>query len=196
MLQNIKKLYGIKPHGADGEIGHVQDFYFDDQNWAIRYAVADTGSGSWLAGSQVLLSPHAFGSPQQGGKLLRVNLTRKQIENGPAIDSHKPVSRQYEEEDHRYYGWPCYWHDGELGSQNTFSILERPSKSLPGKPVTANSPQSKQADDHLRSALAVDGYRLEASDGKMGHVCDFMNLTGENVEQSPVHHVAANGAAA
>jgi hypothetical protein len=103
-----------------------------------------------------------------------VNLTRKQIEDSPSIESHKPVSRQYEEEYHRYYGWPCYWHDGGLWGPNTFSILEMPPKSLPGKPVTANGSRPKRADDHLRSALAVDGYRLEASDGKIGHVCDFM----------------------
>ena len=104
MLRSIKQLYGDKLGASDGEIGHVKDFYFDDQNWVVRYIVADTGS--WLSGRQVLISPHSFGSLPQAGKVLRVNLTRKQIENSPSIDSHKPVSRQYEEEYHRYYGWP------------------------------------------------------------------------------------------
>ena len=52
MLQSIKQLYGNKLGASDGEIGHVKDFYFDDQNWVVRYLVADTGS--WLAGRQVL----------------------------------------------------------------------------------------------------------------------------------------------
>jgi hypothetical protein len=60
MLQSIKQLYGNKLGASDGDIGHVKDFYFDDQNWAVRYVVADTGS--WLPGRQVLISPHAFGS--------------------------------------------------------------------------------------------------------------------------------------
>ena len=56
MLQSLKQLYGDKLGASDGEIGHVKDFYFDDQNWAVRYVVADTGS--WLPGRQVLyLSP-------------------------------------------------------------------------------------------------------------------------------------------
>ena len=38
-----------------------------------------------------------------------MNLTRKQIEESPSIDTHKPVSRQYEEEYYQYYGWPSYW---------------------------------------------------------------------------------------
>src|ERR1700729_3565539 len=102
MLQSLKQLYGNKFGAFDGEIGQVKDFYFDDQNWAVRYVVADTGS--WLPGRQVLISPRAFGSFDQAGKILAVTLTRKQIENSPSIETHKPVSRQYEEEYHRYYG--------------------------------------------------------------------------------------------
>ena len=40
--------------------------------------------------------------------VLLVNLTREQIEKSPSIDEHKPVSRQHEEEYHRYYGYPYY----------------------------------------------------------------------------------------
>ena len=107
MLRSIKQLYGDKLGASDGEIGHVKDFYFNDQHWAIRYLVADTGS--WLPGRQVLLSPHAIGNLHQTEKILHVKLTRKKIEDSPAIESHKPVSRQHEEEYHRYYGWPGYW---------------------------------------------------------------------------------------
>jgi hypothetical protein len=34
--------------------------------------------------------------------------------------------------------------------------------------------QSSQADVHLRSVQAVNGYHIKASDGMTGHVCDFM----------------------
>ena len=82
MLRSIKQFLGDKLGASDGEIGQVKDFYFDDQNWAVRYLVADTGS--WLAGRQVLISPHAFPEGFRG-KVLRVNLTRKQIEDSPSI---------------------------------------------------------------------------------------------------------------
>jgi hypothetical protein len=172
MLQSIKQLYGDKLGASDGEIGHVKDFYFDDQNWAVRYLVADTGS--WLPGRQVLISPHAFGGLHQAGKLLIVNLTRKQIENSPAIESHKPVSRQYEEEYCQYYGWPYYWQGDGLWGMSGFPILELPPKPLPGGQTTAVDSQPKRADAHLRSTQAVNGYHLKASDGTIGHVCDFM----------------------
>jgi sporulation protein YlmC with PRC-barrel domain len=172
MLRSIKQLYGDKLGASDGDIGHVKDFYFDDHNWAVRYVVADTGT--WLTSRQVLLSPHAFGSLDQAGKVLRVNLTRKQIEHSPSIESHKPVSRQYEEEYYRYYGWPYYWQGDGLWGMSGFPILELPAKPLPSEPATASGPRPKRADAHLRSTQAVKGYHIQASDGIIGHVCDFM----------------------
>jgi hypothetical protein len=112
MLRSIKQMYGDKLGASDGKIGHVKDFYFDDQNWTIRYLIADTGS--WLSERQVLLSHHSLGRLDQAQKILNVNLTRKQIEGCPSIDLHKPVSRQYEEEYYRYFGWPSYWQGAGL----------------------------------------------------------------------------------
>jgi sporulation protein YlmC with PRC-barrel domain len=172
MLQSIKQLYGDKLGASDGEIGHVKDFYFDDQNWAVRYVIADTGS--WLTGRQVLISPHAFGGLHQSGKLLLVNLTRKQIEGCPPIAEHKPVSRLYEEEYYRYYGWPSYWQGDGLWGMSGFPIVELPAKPIPNKSAIAGGPQPDRADVHLRSTQAVNGYHIKASDGTIGHVCDFM----------------------
>ena len=156
MLRSIKQLYGDKLGASDGEIGHVKDFYFDDQNWAVRYVVADTGS--WLPGRQVLISPHAFGSLHQAGKVLLVNLTRKQIEDSPSIESHKPVSRQYEEEYYRYYGWPYYWEGDGLWGMSGFPILELPPNPLPGDPATASGPQPRTC--RCASAEHPGGERL------------------------------------
>ena len=172
MLRSIKPIYGDRLGALDGEVGHVKDFYFDDQSWAVRYVVADTGT--WLTGRQVLISPHAFGSLHQAGNLLLVNLRRKQIEDSPSIESHKPVSRQYEEEYHRYYGWPFYWQGGSLWGIRDVPNLELPAKPPLSEPATARGPQVQRADAHLRSTQAVGGYHIQASDGVIGHVCDFL----------------------
>jgi hypothetical protein len=172
MLRSIKQLYGDKLGASDGEIGHVKDFYFEDQNWVVRYVVADTGS--WLSGRKVLISPHAFRSLDRTGKLLLVNLTRKQIEDSPSIETHKPVSRQYEEEYYRYYGWPYYWQGDALWGMSGFPILELPPKPLPAEPAAASGHGPDRADAHLRSTQAVNGYHIQASDGTIGHICDFM----------------------
>jgi sporulation protein YlmC with PRC-barrel domain len=172
MLRSIKQLYGGKLGASDGEIGHVKDFYFDDQNWVVRYLVVDTGS--WLPGRQVLISPHAFVSLDWTGKLLLLRLSRKQIENCPSIESHKPVSRRYEEEYHRYYGWPYYWEGSGLWGMSGFPLLELPPKPFPVKPATVGGGSPESGDAHLRSTQAVNGYHIHASDGTIGHICDFM----------------------
>jgi hypothetical protein len=168
MLQSINQLYRDKIGASDGEIGHLIDFYFDDQNWAVRYAVADTGT--WLPGRQVLLSPHAFGRVHQAGKILIANLTRKQIQDSPSIDTHKPISRQYEEEYYRYYGWPYYWQGEGLWGMSGFPILELPPKTA----AAAKGHEPRRVDGHLRSTRAVNGYHLKGTDDTVGHVCDFL----------------------
>jgi uncharacterized protein YceK/uncharacterized protein YrrD len=172
MLRSTNQLHGDKLGATDGEIGHVKDFYFDDQNWAIRYLVADTGS--WLPGRQVLISPHSLGTLDPAGKVLSVKLTLKQIEGSPSIDAHKPVSRQWEEEYYQYYGWPFYWQGDGLWGLSGFPILDLPASPLPSAAAVAKDQETKRADAHLRSAQAVNGYHIEATDGKVGHICDFM----------------------
>jgi hypothetical protein len=172
MSRSIKQLLGDQLGASDGDIGHVKDFYFDDKSWVVRYVVADTGS--WLTGRQVLLSPHSFGSFRPEGKSLIVNLTRKQIENSPPIESHKTVSRQYEEEYYQYYGWPGYWQGDGLWGMSGFPILSTPPKTPPTEEAFTNSRNHVNADAHLRSAESVNGYHIEATDGTAGHVCDFL----------------------
>ena len=172
MFQSIKQLYGAKLGASDGEIGQVKDFYFDDQSWAVRYLVADTGT--WLPGRQVLISPHSLDHFNQAGKVLRVNLTRRQIENSPSIDSHKPVSRQYEEEFYAYYGLPGYWQGDGLWGATGFPILAAPPKTFPAEPTASGGARPNYTELHLRSTQAVGGYHLQASDGMIGHICDYL----------------------
>jgi hypothetical protein len=173
MTRSIKHLFGNKLGASDGEIGHVKDFYFDDQNWAIRYLVANTGS--WLPGRQILLSPHSFIRPEpDAGKVFRVALTKQQIENSPAFDFHKPVSRQSEEEYYTYYGWPFYWQGGGLWGMSGLPVLGPVTKSPPARDNPAKAQGLSGDEIHLRSAQAVTGYHLQAVDGIIGHVSDFM----------------------
>jgi uncharacterized protein YrrD len=171
MLQSLKQIHGNKLGASDGEIGHVKDFYFDDKHWAVRYIVADTGS--WIPGRLVLISPHAVGALPLLGKILPVKLTRKQIEDSPPIESHKPVSRQYEEEYYQYYGWPGYWEGGSVWGMGGFPILEQGVTPSSDKAHTKAAHQ-KHADVHLRSAEDVTGYQIQTGDDIVGEIADFM----------------------
>src|SRR5206468_9733414 len=109
MLHKAKELIGDAIAATDGPIGVVDEIYFDDQRWGVRYFVVNTGG--WLAGRKVLISPVSIDSARSSEKALSVALSRKQIEQSPSVDSDKPVSRQYEEIFARYYGYPYYWAD-------------------------------------------------------------------------------------
>lgn len=163
MLHNTKDIYGHKLTASDGDIGHVQDIYFDDKTWAVRYIVADTGA--WLTGRQVLLAPQAFGHLNPDGKILPVHLTRRQIEQSPSIEAHRPVSRQYEEEYYRYYGWPAYWDGSAMGG---FPIITPTPEKL------RQHEAQPRKDLHLRSAKSVTGYAIQATDGELGSVRSFL----------------------
>jgi hypothetical protein len=172
MLRSIKQLYGEKLRASDSEIGHVKDFYFDDRKWVVRYAVVDTGL--WLLDRLVLIAPHAFGNLDHHRSLLLVNLTRQQIENSPPIESHKPVSRQYEVQYYRYYGLPSYWMGEGIWGLNAFPIAQPPPSPLPSE-VAGESDNARNVNDpHLRSAHAVTGYHLQTREETIGHVTDFM----------------------
>ena len=172
MLKSIKQICGDKLGASDGEIGHVKDFYFDDKRWVIRYLVADTGN--WLTGRQVLISPHAFKSLYQPGKVLIVNLTRKEIESSPSIDTHKPVSRQYEEEYYQYYGWPSYWDGDGIWGMGGFPVVSANSIPYAGTGAAKRSDKAEHSDPHLRSAQAVIGYQIQAGEETVGSVTDFL----------------------
>ena len=167
MLKNINEIYGTQVAATDGNIGHVRDFYFDDQNWIIRYMIVDTGN--WLPGRQVLLSPHAFDGFGPDGDAIAVRLTKDQIGNCPSIETHRPVNRQYERDYFHYYSWPPYWDNGSIWGVGEIPVLPLP---VPDRlPVTGQDPND---DIHLRSTQAVTGYDIEAVDGVLGAVAGFL----------------------
>jgi len=168
MLQSMKQLYGSKLAALDGDMGHVKDFYFDDENWVVRYLVADTGS--WLTGRLVLLTPHAFGTLDLADKTLHIKLLKKKIQDSPSIESHKPVSRQYEADYYTYYGWPTYWDGSAMWGIGGYPVVLPPSK----KEMEIQKKYHHRDDKHLRSMQAVTGYHIQSVDGEIGHVNSFM----------------------
>jgi len=166
-LQSTEKLYGKKLAASDGEIGHVKDFYFDDADWAIRYVVVDTGH--WLTGRLVLLTPHAFAKLDQNDHTLQVSLSKKQIQDGPSIASHETVSRQFEEQYYRSYGWPVYWQGGQMWGMSGHPLALFPQP----KNIEIRRSLEPIADRHLQGTKEVAGYHVQTADGTLGHVRGF-----------------------
>ena len=107
MLRSIEDMEGFTLRATDGIVGCVKDFYFDDQNWVVRYAIVETGS--WFSSRKVLVSLIAMGQPDWLKGVLPVSITKQQLRNSSDIDTDKPVSRLYEAEFSGYYGYQYYW---------------------------------------------------------------------------------------
>ncbi|MEO9004819.1 MAG: PRC-barrel domain-containing protein [Ginsengibacter sp.] len=174
MKRSIKSLVGYNLRETNGEIGKVDEFYFDDQSWTIRYLVVKTGS--WLTEKKVLISPSALLMPDWQNKEFPVKLTKDQIENSPDIDTDQPVSRQQEQGLFSYYGWDGYW-GTESGAHGAGIFGAMPS-DLYNNEVEDNKvseqPVNSHNDLHLRSTKNVSGYGIHATDGEIGKVVDYI----------------------
>jgi len=151
----------------DGKIGLVDEFYFDDKTWTIRYLVVDTGS--WLLGRQVLISPAAFAGPDWEQETFKLKITKEQVENSPDVDTTQPISRRQEAKLLAYYGWPAYWSGSGILLNPGIGV--RPNVNR----AAEESDKAETVDDsHLRSTKAVLSYHIQARDGEAGHLEDFI----------------------
>jgi sporulation protein YlmC with PRC-barrel domain len=173
MLRNVKDLRGYAMRATDGVIGKVDDFYFDDEDWGVRYLVVETGT--WLSGRKVLISPIALGHAGWMARELPVALTRAQVRGSPDIDTAKPVSRQHELDYFGYCGYPYYWGGAGLWGMGAYpgdlTTQVRINETLKAE----RKHRIPTSDDcHLRSSNAVLGHHVEATDGSIGHVEDML----------------------
>jgi PRC-barrel domain len=167
MQMIVSKLTGYSIGAKDGDIGSVDGVLFDDKLWTVRYLVADTAK--WLPGRRVVISPIALGRVEPDEKRLPVALTKQQVENSPDVDS-RNFSRGHERSYYDYYGWPYYWVGGDVwgGATSPASLAAEKRMEM------AALEQQNDDETHLRSAKEVMGYYIEATDGDIGHVEDFV----------------------
>ena len=171
MLTKTTRLNGFAIRATDGELGTVDQLYFDDETWAIRYLMVETGG--WLDGRSVLISPMSVVHTDWQARRVDVALTKRQVENSPDIDTHKPVSRQHEAEYLGYYGYPYYWGGPYLWGPEFYPAgLIIPTTA--STEAMADRIRRESADSRLRSTEAVTGYNMEAADGEIGHVDGFL----------------------
>jgi uncharacterized protein YrrD len=177
MSINAHNLKGAAIIARDGAIGDVDDFYFDDERWTVRYLVANTGA--WLFSREVLISPISIENVDATKNRVFVNLTRDQVKNSPDIDTQMPVSRQHETAFMDYYGYQYYWGGpylwGDAAFPATLAMPPAVESQLAAAAATARRREAEESyDEHLRSVNEVRGYHISAVDGEIGHVDDFV----------------------
>lgn len=172
MIRTLDELRGYDIQATDGEIGHVEDFLFDDESWTIRYFVVDTGP--WLFGRKVLIAPQSVGEPSWEGGVLPVDLTKEQVEESPEVDLEQPVSRQKQAIINRHYGWQNYWATLPTGARVGAPVSAPPAEAAMATDAEEEAMEHLPGDPHLRSVDEVVGYNIGAVDGEIGSVDDFL----------------------
>lgn len=166
MLRSLKSILGYELFAQDGPVGRCNDFLFDDEDWVVRYMVADTGK--WLPGRKVLVSPIALQEPDWNTRRLKINLTREQVESSPPLSDDEPVSKQFEDNYYTHYGWSHYWGGPSLWGSSAIPAELRSLKQSSGHQ------QVERGDPNLRSFREVRGYHIAATDHEIGHIEDLI----------------------
>ena len=171
MLHLAHKIRGTTVRSRDGEIGTLDDFLFEQSQWAIRYLVVSTGS--WLAGRKVLISPMAVEGPWDRSGI-SLSVRRSQVQESPDLQP-TTLARESESLLLQHYGQPFYWEGANIwGMFDTPQALQGARREPPPRNGAAvNAAVARAAAERLRSTEEIKGFHVQASDGEMGHVDDL-----------------------
>ncbi len=96
-LRSAQEVRGYHVHAADGEIGHIEDFIVDDENWSIKSLIIDTVN--WWPGKKVLVSPRSIEQVSWENSIVVIQKTREEVKNSRPFngdvnsqESHYPSS--------------------------------------------------------------------------------------------------------
>jgi hypothetical protein len=133
----------------------------------------------------VLLSPIALERPDPRARSLAAAVTREQVRDSPEFDAQRSLTRHHEIDFVKHYGYPNWWGGTSMWNGGLY-----PCAMLPGYPGSGQADAEREReeagyraalrdrlfndDPRLRGCRSVEGYRVHASDGDIGHVCGFL----------------------
>jgi uncharacterized protein YrrD len=106
-LRSCKAVVGHTVRAIDGEIGHVDDLLVDEETWAVRYMVVQTGH--WWRGHKVLVAPQWISGVHWSDSSVTVDLTQASVQGAPPFESSDELNRQRESGLYAHYGRGGYW---------------------------------------------------------------------------------------
>ena len=106
-LRSCRAVVGYGVHATDGDLGHVTDFLVDEDTWAIRYVIVETGH--WWAGHQVLVTPAWLTAVSWDERRVSVGVTRQALQAAPPYDAARQLDRLQEQSIYEHHGRPRYW---------------------------------------------------------------------------------------
>jgi sporulation protein YlmC with PRC-barrel domain len=167
MFISVNSLVNCTVLATDGEIGKVDNLYFDNKTWSTAYVVLRVSDA--IGGKRVFLPPTALGKIDRKRKEFAVVYSKEQVMSIPDLNPGTQAKRE---------GVQLNRHDARIpffmpGPSVDLSIISFPASG-------ARDGQSRQEslleedDPHLRSANDVTRYHIRATDEKVGHVDDLI----------------------
>jgi hypothetical protein len=162
MIFQVKELRKYDIHARDGIVGRVDDFYFDDFEWGLRYLIIS--GNEEMEERKLLISTIALNQPDFNNSQLSIDLSKGILKNSPEVKLDRPITREEEIALHSYYQWPFYW---EAAGVSAYPFVEMVSNM--------KKQEAEEEGVHLlRSINQVLGLNIKARDGRIGSVDDFL----------------------
>ncbi|MBF0313524.1 MAG: PRC-barrel domain containing protein [Oligoflexia bacterium] len=116
-LRSTSEVSGYYTQATDGEIGHIEDFVIEGENWAIRYLIIDTHN--WWPGKKVLISPQWIKNISWRESKVYINLSRESIKQSPEYTEASLLTREYEAGLYKHYNHSGYWDKEAPGKEHS-----------------------------------------------------------------------------
>ena len=102
-LRSVVEVVGYHIQALDGDIGHVENFMFENDDWSLRYLVADTNN--WWLGKRVLIDMQAVKGVDWSDRHVRLDVSREQVKTSPRWDPMVAFGEIEKTHLHKHYGW-------------------------------------------------------------------------------------------
>jgi hypothetical protein len=164
MNRSVKHLHTYTLLSRDSELGSIEEMYFDDEKWTIRYILASLEEVPEK--DRAVVSPVSVDEVDWKSRMIVVDLSRDVVAGSPKIDPQEPIGREKERQLSRYYGIPFYWAGVGLWGNHVYPGL------LAGE--SFEEEECSDGENHVHGTKEAFGYRIQATDGEIGRVDDLV----------------------
>jgi len=91
-LRSLIGVVGYSLRTTDGEVGHIEDFITETEDWRLRFMIVDTGR--WWPGRKVMLSTERITRVDFVNSRVCVDMTRIEVKEAPEFDPEAPANHE------------------------------------------------------------------------------------------------------
>ncbi len=97
-LRSVREVRSYTIEALDGEVGTVESFLIDDENWNIKYLVIDTRKWMhWLPGGKYfIISPQWVKEIDRENSKIYIEYDKETLENSPQYDPDQVLDTEFE----------------------------------------------------------------------------------------------------